>query len=65
MVDGGSSLSLAELGPSGGRGQRPSLPPDLLQRIVALENMFDPSYETRLGAVEDNLRQINVRSLFH
>ncbi len=38
------------------------MPADLLQRIVALENMFDPSYETRLGAVEDNLRQINVRN---
>ena len=36
------------------------LPPDLMQRIVALENAFDPTVAARLVAVEDNLRQINV-----
>ena len=43
-----------------GSSDNTRLPPDLLARLVALENMFDPSYQTRLVAVEDNLRQINV-----
>ena len=62
MLDGRPLRSMSDL-TSAMTSNRPGLsglPPDLMQRIVALENAFDPTVAARLVAVEDNLRQINV-----
>ena len=61
MLDGRPLRSMSDL-TSAMTTNRPlsGLPPDLMQRIVALENAFDPTVAARLVAVEDNLRQINV-----